>query len=434
MTLSEIFRADFETARAHSDIDRPGDTRDPFERDYARIVHSGAFRTLQGKAQIHSPNWSGHLRTRVTHSLEVAQIGRVIAHNVGVPANLVEACCLAHDLGHPPFGHAGEEVLHELLQGYGLRFEGNAQTFRILTLLESGRAGISGLNLCRATITGVIKYPFTAESGHRKSLYAEDADSLVWLFKDARWGLESDAAEADPPRSIVAQIMDWADDIAYSIHDIEDALSTGFMKRTDLENSDLHSRVRDYLDLKQPQLGIPVEEVATVLTKLAARLKNRLLFVPRGQTKQVLGMYVNEFVTKSRLKATRPNPRTPADFYLSVPASSRNRCEILKALTMTLVVDDARTVVNRYQAKTVIKDIFEMYLENCLPSDRRFTSRGKLLPEGKRPILMSLAGDVKRTARFVADHLASLTDAQMQRLHSRVFGNVPASPYEPLIG
>ena len=100
MTLADIFRNSFELERAHTDTDRRGDTRDAYERDYARIVHSGAFRTLQGKAQIHSPNWSGHLRTRVTHSLEVAQIGRSIAHNIGLPANLVEACCLAHDLGH----------------------------------------------------------------------------------------------------------------------------------------------------------------------------------------------------------------------------------------------------------------------------------------------------------------------------------------------
>jgi dGTPase len=228
--------------------------------------------------------------------------------------------------------------------------------------------------------------------------------------------------------------MDWADDIAYSIHDIEDALSTGFMKRSDLENADLHHRVHQYVQLKQPRLGISREEVTGVLSKLAFRMKNNLMFVPRGQTKQVLGMYVNEFVTKSRLRTQVSSPQSPADFHLHVPSTTRNRCEILKALTMTLVVDDARTIVNRYQAKTIIRDIFDMYMENCMPSDRRSSSRGKLLPEAKRPILAHLDHDEKRIARFVADHIASLTDAQMQRLHSRVFGNTPASPYEPLIG
>ena len=434
MSPSSIFELPYETARRFHDKQRPSDHRDDYERDYARIVHSGAFRSLQGKSQIHSPNWSGHLRTRVTHSLEVAQIGRSIAARLGLPTNLVETCCLAHDLGHPPFGHAGEQALDELLEPFGLRFEGNAQTFRILTLLESQRAGISGLNLTRATLMGCVKYTYTPESRHKKSLYEEDRDSFTWLFDRSPYSLTNDPSVVAPPRSVIAEIMDWADDIAYSVHDIEDALATGFLKRPDLDNRDMHERLFEYVQGRDPLSSITIEEVTSTLTKLSYRMRNNLLFVPRGQTKQVLGTYVNEFVTRCKLHPATTISDTSYGYILTVPNSVRNRCEILKALTMTMVVNDARTIVNRYQAKQMLGQIFDMYMENSTESRKHRSTRGKLLPEGKRPILASLGDDTKKIARFVADHISSMTDAQVQRLHSRVFGNAGTSPYEPLIG
>ncbi|MDA2925217.1 dNTP triphosphohydrolase [Acidobacteria bacterium AH-259-L09] len=138
----------------------PSDKRNPFEHDRARIIHSVHFRRLQGKTQIFAPGWADFMRTRLTHTIETGQIGRALGENAGLPGSLVEAACFAHDLGHPPFGHTGEQALNAEMKEHG-GFEGNAQTFRILTRIERKSSQFRGLNLCRATLLGTIKYPFS---------------------------------------------------------------------------------------------------------------------------------------------------------------------------------------------------------------------------------------------------------------------------------
>ncbi|KLD97093.1 dGTP triphosphohydrolase [Aliarcobacter butzleri] len=189
-------------------------------KDYARILYSSSFRRLQGKMQLLGINSSNFTRNRLTHSLEVAQIARSIAYNLGLKKVIFsESCSLAHDLGNPPFGHYGEVILNNLAKDYG-GYEGNAQTFRILRKLEKKHYEYEGLNLTLRTLFGITKYFYTKKENDKKFLYDEDYDFLK---------TELNKHQINITKSIDAQIMDLADEIAYAAHDLEDALSIGII-------------------------------------------------------------------------------------------------------------------------------------------------------------------------------------------------------------
>jgi len=207
---------------------RPGRTE--FARDRARIIHSSALRRLAAKTQVAQPWANDFPRTRLSHSLECAQVGRELGAALGADPDLVESACLAHDLGHPPFGHNGETALAEIARSCG-GFEGNAQSFRILTRLEPktlDQDGESaGLNLTRATLDSAIKYPWNATENPQKfGVYQDDQKIFEWV--------KVDVTHSQAP--IEAQIMDWADDVAYSVHDFEDSVHSGQIKVEALSN------------------------------------------------------------------------------------------------------------------------------------------------------------------------------------------------------
>ena len=213
-------------ARVYSaDKSHPYDERSEFERDRSRIIHSAAFRRLQGKTQVFGIGEGDFWRTRLTHSLEVAQIGKGLALRLGADTDLVEAISLVHDIGHPPFGHAGEDELRRLMMEYG-GFEANAQNIRIITKLERKSHKYDGLNLTRAVIDGQMKYKYGFAKDRRKFVYEDDLAIVKWASEQA-------CAAVNGPykkwQSFECEIMDWADKVAYAVHDLEDSIHTGYI-------------------------------------------------------------------------------------------------------------------------------------------------------------------------------------------------------------
>ena len=202
-----------------------GDERSHFERDRSRIIHSAAFRRLQGKTQVFTAGEGDFFRTRLTHSLEVAQIAKGIALRLRADPDLVEAAALMHDIGHPPFGHAGERVLKKAMAPYG-GFEANAQNIRVVTLLETKSEQYCGLNLTRAVMDGQLKYKTVFPGRSGKFVYGSDIQTVRWASATAR----AVATDLDPDaQSFECQIMDWADDVAYAVHDLEDSVHAQFV-------------------------------------------------------------------------------------------------------------------------------------------------------------------------------------------------------------
>src|SRR5699024_1059020 len=242
-----------------------------FERDRARILHSAALRRLAAKTQVVSPGDDDFIRNRLTHSLEVAQVGREFGRSLGCDPDVVDAACLSHDLGHPPFGHNGEKALNEAAADIG-GFEGNAQTLRLLTRLEPKKMTeddiSAGLNLTRATLDAATKYPWTKSNAPLKKdgtptrkfgVYDDDVTVFTWF----RQGIETQRL------SMEAQVMDLADDISYCVHDVEDGIVSGMFQLGWLSHPE--QRARAIETTKQWYLpDTPAEVIDAALSRLEA--------------------------------------------------------------------------------------------------------------------------------------------------------------------
>ena len=395
------------------------DRRSEFEHDRARIIHSAAFRRLQGKTQVFGIYEGDFFRTRLTHSLEVAQIAKGIALALGADPDLVEAVCLAHDLGHPPFGHNGERTLHALMRAHG-GFEGNAQTLRILTYLEQKHADYAGLNLTYQTLDGVLKYKTCIDStaianapqSPVKGFYTWDRQLVETIVQQTG---------SRQQRSVECQILDVADDIAYSVHDLEDSLKAGLLTQADLRRLPPARVVRD-VNAKLTVWGRTVNEgtVHMELAQIADRLEQLEQWSLRAGRKMLIRDLIHEFVSPVAHQSHGDHEHIDTDF------SNRVRIEALKAFESYKVINNPRVTTLSHKGKEVLRRLFAVL-------DQGQESIG-LFPEdhGEHYEKALLNGDETARKRVICDFLAGMTDSYALRFYSRLFVPGEGSFYEML--
>ncbi|WP_051970362.1 deoxyguanosinetriphosphate triphosphohydrolase [Kitasatospora azatica] len=403
---------------------RPG--RTAYQRDRARVLHSAALRRLAGTTQVVAPMRSDFPRTRLTHSLECAQVGRELGAALGCDPDLVETACLAHDIGHPPFGHTGEEALDQAAEACG-GFEGNAQSLRILTRLEPKRfapqdeqparlapwPGRSvGLNLTRAALDAATKYPWP-RGGHptdpdsaKFGVYGDDLPVFRWLRSGA------------PPggKCFEATVMDWSDDVAYSTHDVEDGLYAGHIDPTALRSPE--ERVELFKVAERYAPGAEPEEFGEALDRLqaeewwpraydgTARARAGL----KDLTSQLIGRFCQaaEQATRARYG---PGRLTRYMAELVVPRSVRLECAVLKAVAVRYVMQRDEQAKLRASQRIVIAELAYVLSREA--------------PVGLDPVFHALyeeAEDDGAALRAVIDQIATLTDASALAMHSRLVG------------
>ncbi|TDB72264.1 deoxyguanosinetriphosphate triphosphohydrolase [Micromonospora sp. KC721] len=395
-----------------------GHGRSPYERDRARVLHSAAFRRLAAKTQVHVAGTDDFLRTRLTHSLEVAQIAREMGARLGCDPDVVDTAGLAHDLGHPPFGHNGEDILDRLAASCG-GFEGNAQTLRVLTRLEAkvlGPDGTSaGLNLTRAALDAVSKYPWPRRPNLRKfGVYADDRPVFDWLRIGAPAG-------GGPPtgvrRCLEAQVMDWADDVAYSVHDVEDGIHGGYVSLRPLlvdpdERAALCADVAAVYSGESPaDLGEALVELLAepVLAPLAAYDgSHRAQAALKAMTSLLTGRFVADVVSATRDRhGPGPHRRYAAD--LVVPRPVRARCALLKGIAWRYVMRRPGARVRYERQREILTELV--------------TALADRAPEVLDPVFAPLwraAPDDPARLRVVIDQVASLTDPAAVAWHDRL--------------
>ena len=245
-----VFACDPDRSRGRLFQEPPSKTRSPFRRDCDRVIHSTAFRRLKYKTQVFVFHEGDHYRTRLTHSLEVAQIARALARQLGLDEDLTETLALAHDLGHPPFGHAGERALDACLQAHG-GFDHNAQSLRVITSLEHRYPGFDGLNLTWESLEGIVKHngPLTERNGKPTGRYRDRGVPVGIAEYNGRYDLELWSFA-----SLEAQVAAIADDIAYDAHDIDDGLRAGLFTVDDLKVMPLTAEMIAEIDRRYPAL------------------------------------------------------------------------------------------------------------------------------------------------------------------------------------
>ncbi|MDP9807038.1 dGTPase [Trueperella bonasi] len=407
----------FDTAR-WSPENKKNPSRTDFERDRARILHSSALRRLGAKTQVLGPESNDFIRTRLTHSLEVAQVGRSLAKMLGADQDLVEGACLAHDIGHPPFGHNGERALDSIAASIG-GFEGNAQTLRILTRLEPKRfhddGRPAGLNLTRAMVDATVKYPWGSGEGPsgRKSrkfgFYESDRPAFEW----AREGVTGTGQSAE------AQIMDLSDDIGYSIHDIEDAIVRSYLVPNQF-HTNREAKLEAVIESTLGWYGsvVSADDLAAAAERLFA-MKSwpadyngtlRDLAQLKDLTSDLIGRFVSVICTAS-LEASGGEPMIRYHASVMIPPDTLAEITFLKGLAVHFVMAPRETEPMYYEERTLIMDLVDAISEAPLDRlERHFIEMWKQ------------AGDDDARLRVVVDQIASLTDQSARLWHARYCG------------
>jgi dGTPase len=372
----------------------PSKTRSPFRRDCDRVIHSTAFRRLKHKTQVFVFHEGDHYRTRLTHTLEVAQIARALARQLGLDEDLTETLALAHDLGHPPFGHAGERALDACLRAHG-GFDHNAQTLRVVTSLEHRYPEFDGLNLTWESLEGIVKHngPLTARDGSALGRYHERGvpsgiSDYLGIYDLELWSFAS----------LEAQVAAIADDIAYDAHDIDDGLRAGLFGVDDLKVMPLTAAMIADIDGHYPGLD-DIRRGAELVRELISHL---------------IGAVIAE--AQRRLDIARPQSAEDVRHYGDAliafsPAVAQAEAEI-KAFLKLRMYRHARVMRVMGEAETIVADLFARYQKT--PSD--------LPPEWLPP--EGTESDVQR-ARRIGNFIAGMTDRFALTEHQRLFDSTP---------
>jgi dGTPase len=372
----------------------PSKTRSPFRRDCDRVIHSTAFRRLKHKTQVFVFHEGDHYRTRLTHTLEVAQIARALARQLGLDEDLTETLALAHDLGHPPFGHAGERALDACLKAHG-GFDHNAQTLRVVTSLEHRYPEFEGLNLTWESLEGIVKHngPLTARDGTALGRYHERGvpcgiTDYLGIYDLELWSFAS----------LEAQVAAIADDIAYDAHDIDDGLRAGLFRVDDLKVMPLTAEMIADIDARYPSLD-DIRRGAELVRELISHL---------------IGAVVSE--ARRRLDIARPQSaedvRHYGDALIAFPAAVAQAEAEIKAFLKLRMYRHSRVMRVMGDAETLLFDLFARYQK----------TPGDLPPEWLPPD--DAESDTMR-ARRIGNFIAGMTDRFALTEHQRLFDSTP---------
>lgn len=411
--------------RYHPEHNNPGDLRTPSERDRDRLLYCSAFRRLVGVTQVISSTDSEVAHNRLTHTLRVAQIARRLAQRLiqqtpskllaelgGIDPEVVESAALAHDLGHPPFGHVGEEALHEYMDDVDQKlggYEGNAQSFRIVNSLALRNNQYSGLNLTRATLNAILKYPWLRKKGPRKDKWGV----YVHEKKYFDWAREL-YANLGVYKTVEAELMDYADDITYAVHDVEDFFRAGVIPLQSLaESASEIERFLNYIyDKWRGQGRLPPD-----FENLRRKAQGLFSLLPfggpyRGTRKDradlssvrsvAITRYINAIIIR---QPTRDNPRVVA-----IDPEVEGEISLLKELTWYYVIQTPRLATIQHGYRKVIRDLLEIYHDN---DEKSLVPWWIIGDPGEEDVLQ---------ARFAADVVSSFTDKQALAMHQRLTG------------
>ena len=422
--------------RSEQNIQRPNDHRSPFERDRSRILHSAAFRRLQAKTQIQGIGENDFYRTRLTHSLEVSQIGSSLvpqlwlknpslSEQLQLDERLMESLCLAHDIGHPPFGHGGEIALNYKMRHHG-GFEGNGQTLRILSKLEPYTEHY-GMDLTRRTLLGLLKYPNTINTLSKshiidqndsrkikakdwqpaKGIYDDDTEILDWittpLSPSDKALFQSYQTSQDPQKhsrcqykSIDASIMELADDIAYGVHDLEDAIVVGNISKTlwyDIA-------VKQFEALNDKQISQLISQISPDL------------FDVHHKCKGAIGQLVNLLVTEVQFTPTNTEFEQQILGYNARLASPQAQClDILKKFVYHHVICKPEIQQMEFKGQKIVMDLFDAF-----SSDPE-----RLLPHNTKHRWLDATEQGQNPQRVVCDYIAGMTDEYAGTMYRRLF-------------
>lgn len=405
--------------------ERPADHRTPFQRDKARILHSAAFRRLQAKTQIMGVGQNDFYRTRLTHSLEAAQIGTALVaqlrqklHDAALCAllpddSLMESLCLAHDIGHPPFGHGGETALNLRMLDHG-GFEGNGQTLRIVGKLEPYTQE-GGMDLSRRTLLGLLKYPILMPSNLNsnksqtpvkpcKAIYQEDADLLEWILQplsdhDRAIFQSFDTFSQAPYRkakfkSLDASIMELADDIAYGVHDLEDAIVTGTVRKD------------------QWQHELTAGTINPAIVSFLLEIGDKLFADAHYIRKEAIGALVNRLITHIELSDVLPECDEPLLRYnAALPSAELEILNVLKGFIFQKVILHPSLQQLEFRGQRIVQSLFDAFA----------SEPAKLLPLNTQQRWRQLS-EQGYPYRAICDYVAGMTDEYAERMVQRLYG------------